>query len=135
MTSDIQGPLSAQVILRSVSGKAPDGSTQPTSENIRDFLPEPSEAASVRATFDALGFQVGPLVGNCFSVEGPAVRFEQVFHATLQRGEDGAPRAVDPSVGPQLELSVHGLPAPLRKAIAAVTFTPPPDFEPTRFGP
>jgi hypothetical protein len=108
--------VSAQVLLRPVSGRRIGGRDEITSENIRDYAPPADAAAFARKTFETDGFDVGPLVGVSFSIAAPVTTFERVFKASLERST--------------LELPLDALPEPLRRVIAAVTFQRPVDFGP-----
>jgi hypothetical protein len=105
---------SAQVVLRPASGQRV---TDPiTSQNVREIMPSGADAALASGTFERLGFQVGSLVANSFSITGPTALFEKVFKTRLR-----------PET---LELPTHALPKQIASIIEAVTFTPPPDFGP-----
>jgi hypothetical protein len=119
--------ISAQVSLKPKSGRMPKPESI-TSENLESFLPDAQRASQTRARFESLGFEVGALVGNSFSISAPAKKFEQHFqtkilhtnqHASL---EDGS-----------LELPVAGLPDEMKVNIDAVSFSKPPDFGPGNF--
>jgi hypothetical protein len=73
-----------------------------------------------------MGFEVGNFVGNSLSITGPARLFETIFHTKLQ--EDG--KSGLKFGGNSYELPKEKIPSALRAEIAAVTFTPPPDFGP-----
>jgi hypothetical protein len=126
--------VSAQVVLRPASGKPPDGQAIITAETLKDFLPSPETVATVPAAFSALGFDVGPVVGNGFSLTAPVERFEEVFQVRLQRQGNGSIQALGEEGARHFELPLHALPRHLAEKLVAVTFTPPPDFGPTRFG-
>lgn len=127
--------ISAQVVLKSASGKPFEGTTVITSANIRDFLPSAETVAKVTEAFTAAGFDVGPMVGNSFSITAPVSTFEKVFRAQLRRQENGGVVAVKDDDSSSYELPLAGLPQSLTELIEVVTFTPPPDFGPTEFGP
>jgi hypothetical protein len=108
--------VSAQVLLRPASGRRIGGRDGITSENIRDYAPPADAAALARQTFDADGFDVGPLVGVSFSIAATVSTFERVFKTAI--------------AGSTLELPLDALPEPLRRVIEAVTFQRPVDFGP-----
>lgn len=111
-------PLSAQVLLRSASGEAPAGDEVITAETLERHLPSAEAAERVRERLSRAGFEVGPLVGNSFSITAPVKTFEKVFGTGVREAaEQGR------------EIPAAGLP----REVAAVTFTPPPDFGPTSY--
>lgn len=124
--------VSAQVMLRSASGKAPDAHL--TAETLGQYLPSPEAAAQARAAFAAAGFEVGPLVGNGFSITAPIATFERVFQTKLRRAPRGAVQSIREDGSAQIELPLEKLSGELSRHVAAITFTPPPDFGPTQFG-
>ena len=80
------------------------------------------QAPWVMEQFEAAGFQIGPLVGVSFSIEGPVKRFEEFFQV---RAEQQSPQPF-----PADELPLSSLNPTLRQYIATVLFTRPPDFGP-----
>ena len=80
------------------------------------------QAPRVRERFAAAGFQVGPLVGNSFSITGPVKLFERVFKMPAG-GQGHQPFSVT-------ELPLSGLEPNLGEPIQTVLFTRPPDFGP-----
>ena len=126
--------LSAQVMLHSAGGKAPGPTTQVTSENVREFLPSSSSVTEARRALEAAGFEVGNVVGNSFSITASAKTFEKVFKVKLQRDkEKGVTARAARATEESYELPVDKLPEDVRRHVAAVTFTPPPDFGPTSY--
>jgi hypothetical protein len=125
--------ISAQVVLRTPSGKPAAGHV--TAENIREFLPTPEIASSVRTAFAAAGFQAGPLVGNSFSISATVGVFENLFKIHLRHKQKGGVASVSVQESGGYELPLQALPRGVIENVEAVTFTPPPDFGPTRFGP
>lgn len=121
--------LSAQVILRSASGRSPNETGAITSKNIDMFVPQPEVAALVAATFQSLDFATGPLVGISFSITGSAGRFEKVFGVTLCRTDDEGVACLGPDGAADLELPLDRLGPEIVQAIHAVTFTPPAHFD------
>lgn len=132
---DKQQFISAQVVLRSASGKVADGKAVITSQTIKDYAPSAEVANSVRQGFVAAGFQGGALAGNSFSITAPVSTFERVFHTQLRPQEQGSVEAVKDDGSGTYELSLHWLPATMSQHIIAVTFTPPPAFGPAGSGP
>jgi hypothetical protein len=126
--------VSAQVVLRSASGRIPDGTSIITSETIRDFMPSGETVARVRDALIALGFDAGTMVGNNFAISAPVDTFEKVFKTHLRRQEGGGVVSVKDDGSESYELSLEGLPPSIRNLIVAVTFVAPPDFGLTKFG-
>jgi subtilase family serine protease len=119
--------ISAQVSLKPKSGIMPKPESI-TSENLESFQPDATRASQTRAHFESLGFEVGVLVGNSFSISATPSRFEQHFHTKILHTkqfaslEDGS-----------LELPVAHLPDELKSTVNAVSFSAPPDFGPGNF--
>jgi hypothetical protein len=132
---DKQQLISAQVVLRSASGKVADDKAVITSETLKDYAPSADVANSIRQGFAAAGFQVGPLAGNSFSITAPVSTFERVFHTQFRRQEQGSVEAVRKDGSGTYELPLQELPAATSQHIIAVTFTPPPAFGPAGSGP
>lgn len=119
--------ISAQVSLKPKSGTMPKIESI-TSENLEAFMPDATRASQTRAHFESLGFEVGVLVGNSFSITASRKTFEQHFqtkilhakqHASLENGS--------------LELPISGLPNEMKATINTVSFSAPPDFGPSNF--
>lgn len=126
--------ISAQVVLKSASGKSFDGKTAITSENIDDYSPSQDSVASAAAGFSEAGFEVGNMVGNSFSITAPKSTFEKFFKVRLQakeRGDVKVAAAKDATAG--YELPLRALPRNLSQVVVAVTFSPPPDFGPSSY--
>ena len=117
--------VSAQVVLMAASGARPGPRTHITSANIGDWTPSAETVARVAGKLDDLGFTIGGCVGNSFSITGPARLFESSFHTRL-RETGGGVQFADGG----WELAAEKIPAALQAQVAAVTFTPPPDFGP-----
>jgi hypothetical protein len=128
MALEDQEVISAQVVLRSASGKAPDGESVVTAATLADFAPAPEAVARAAEGFRERGFDVGSAVGNNFSITASAGTFERVFDVPVHRTERGG------LAGPDGEtLRLDKLPDSLSRIVAAVTFIPPPDFGPGSF--
>jgi hypothetical protein len=125
--------VSAQVVLRSANGGSPDPNVNITSANIREFLPAPEAVTQAQQAFVSASFEVGPVVGNSFSIMAPVTTFEQTFGVRLSRGRDSSIQVAGTDGTRSLELPLGKLPAPLSRLIAAVTFTPRPHFGPSNF--
>jgi hypothetical protein len=135
MTPDEPLTLSAQVVMRSASGRSARSGEPITAANLRDYQPSPQAAAAAMEAFASLGFQVGPLVGISFSITAPRKSFERTFGARFTRDADGAVTLEAPDPSRAYELPLDRLPADLAAQIEAVTVSPPVDFGPTRTGP
>jgi hypothetical protein len=122
--------VSAQVILRPADPEGSRGAEPVTAATIARHLPSPDAASQVQSWFRAHGFDVGSLVGNSFSITGTNGTFEKTFKVPLRRSQG---KGVGGSRSADYELPVSALPSPVRAPVAAVTFTPPPDFGPTDF--
>ena len=116
--------ISAQVVLAAASGARPGPRTTITSENIAEWAPSSETIVRVSAELRNAGFEVGGCVGNNMSITGAVRLFESYFHAQLREADGGV------QFNDGCELAARKIPSELRKQIAAVTFTPPPDFGP-----
>ena len=126
--------ISAQVVLKSASGKSFDGKTAITSENIDDYAPSQDSVAAAAAGFREAGFDVGNMVGNSFSITALKSTFEKFFKIKLQveeRGDVKVAAAKGNTKGHELPLKA--LPRNLSQLVSAVTFSPPPDFGPSSY--
>lgn len=128
MTLEDRDVISAQVVLRSSSGRAPDGTSAVTAATLAEFAPAPEAVAAAVEGFRERGFEVGSTVGNSFSITAPAGTFRRVFGVPVHRTERGG------LAGPGGEaLRLDDLPGEISRLLAAVTFVPPPDFGPGSF--
>lgn len=133
MPSDKQ-LVSAQVVLKSASGKKVEGQTALTAENIAEYLPSPDTVTAAAEGFKQAGFEVGNIVGNNFSITAPKSAFEKFFKIKLKaqdRGDVKVSAAKGASEG--YELPLKALPQNLSRLVDAVTFSPPPDFGPSNY--
>jgi hypothetical protein len=128
-----QPVLSAQVLLRSASGKPADGRATITAANIKEYLPSPEAVAGATQAFARLGFQVGDVVGNSFAITASGETFEKLFHAKLRPGERGEVTVQGKGKSERYELPLAHLPQEIARFVEAVTFSPPPDFGPTGY--
>lgn len=118
MAKKTEKSLSAEVALRSASGKSFTGQTAITSQNIADYAPARDVVEKARRAFTDLGFEVSDPAGLGFSITAPASVFRKVFKIK--------------SI-PAGELPKGALPNELAENLVAVTFSPPPDFGPGNF--
>lgn len=79
--------------------------------------------------FTALGFTVGPFVGNSFSIEAGADDFHAVFGVRLAARSDGGV-TVDGRPPAAAGLPLQQLPASLQPLVSAVVVSEPPAFGP-----
>lgn len=121
-----EAQVSAQVILRSASGRRVDGNVQITAANVADFAPAPEHVAAAQETLSQSGFEVGAMIGISFSITAPARLFEHVFGVALQvDGANVRRKDTEALDGSELELPLHSLPSELRALISTVAFSPP----------
>jgi hypothetical protein len=90
-----------------------------TTANVREALPAADAVERTRAAFERAGFDLGPVVGNSFSITAMPAAFTKMFKTKLS--------------AESYELALHALPRDVASLIEAVTFTPPPDFGPTEY--
>jgi hypothetical protein len=117
--------VSAQVLLRSASGKAVGGDTVISADNIAEYAPSPGAVSAAQQAFQAAGFEVGPMVGISFSIAAPIRTFEQFFRVKIKQQKDGSLEVLQNGVSYGLELPLNAVPRTLSGLIAAVTFEPP----------
>lgn len=105
-------PFSAQVLLAhsAAAGRAPEATER------------------VRNAFLALGFEVGPCVGDSFAIAGRAQDFRAIFGVKLASARGGV--AVDGRPPAEAGLPLHRLSASLQPLVSAVVFSEPPAFGP-----
>jgi hypothetical protein len=132
MTQKNQEVISAQVILRSASGKPFDPQTPITSSNIGEYTPSATTVAAARSAFTNAGFDVGNVVGNSMSITAPVTTFESFFKTQVRYEQGRGMVAASNGMAGQ-ELPVRNLPSEAVNLVEAVTFTPPPDFGPTNW--
>lgn len=122
-----ESSVSAQVLLRSASGRVLDGDVAITSANVGDYAPAPEDVLVAQRALRGAGFEVGAMIGISFSITAPAPHFEDVFGVPLRVGHDGGVRRqdIDASDSSELELPLRSLPPEVRAVVSAITFTPP----------
>lgn len=133
MSEEIKNLISAVVVLYSKSGEQPSGRVVITAETLHKYQPDPTSVLEAQKRFNALGFQVSPVVGISFSITAPQSVFERVFNVLLQRNDKGGLEVVKKKRLAGYELPLEKLPKELKGLLYAVTFTPPPDFGPQGF--
>lgn len=125
--------LSAEVLLKSASGKRVTGKSVITAETLKDYAPSQETVTAARNGFANLGYQTGSMVGISFSITAPVSVFEHTFRVKLREGKKGGIEVVRSGSPIGLELPIDSLPAALQSLVTSITFTPPPDFGPGRF--
>jgi hypothetical protein len=89
------------------------------------------DVEAAQAFFRKAGFEVTDVYAISFSITGPRTVFEATFgEAIAPEGTGPATIATAPG---RLGLRLDRLPEPVTRAVAAVTFSPPPAFGPTRY--
>jgi len=119
--------LSALVVLRPARGRLA-GDEPITAETVGAYAPDAAGAAAAEAYFRDAGFSVTDRLGLSFSITAPASRFEDTFGTSLVERDAG----VRTEAG-TLELPLERVPGDVAAAVETVTFTPPPDFGPTKW--
>ena len=104
-----------------------------TAETLHEYEPDPNSVLKAQTRFNALGFQVSPVVGISFSITAAQSVFERVFNVLLQRNDKEGLEVVKEKRLAGYDLPLDKLPKELKGLIYAVTFTPPPDFGPQNF--
>lgn len=114
--------VSAQVVLLPASGRPVSDPSVLTAARLAEAVPSPEQARHAARAWAEAGFEVGPVVGTSFSITAPAATFEKAFGEQVRKAaEEGR------------ELSLDEVKEELTRGVAAVTFTPPPDFGPTSY--
>jgi hypothetical protein len=124
---DKQQIVSAQVILRPAHGKSVSSDAPITAETLPAYLPSEEATRLVKQYFAQAGFQLGPLVGNNFSITVPLTTFENIFRVQIrcrEQGEGGFEVVQDGGSGTD-EFPLQALPPAIRQYLETVTFVPP----------
>ena len=100
-----------------------------TSYSAQVVLAPSAASRRVQDAFTALGFTVGPCVGNSFSIAAGGEDFRAIFGVGLATRSDGGV-AVDGRRAAESGLPLQRLPASLQPLVAAVVFSEPPAFGP-----
>lgn len=135
--SNKPGPVvSAQVLLRSQSGKKLNEKTVVTAENIDEFMPSAEAVTNATHAFAAAGFEVSNVIGNNFSITAPVDVFEKVFHTKIRLQPSGSAEVLEGedeqgSKKDKYKLPLKKVKKTLAQHVQDVTFSPPPDFGPT----
>ena len=125
--------ISAEVLLKSASGRSIDDTSLITAENVQDYAPSAEAVAEATRYFSEAGFEVGPVRGIGLSISSKASTFEEVLEIKLRPDERGGVVAVTTDGDESYEIPLTPLPGSIRALVVAITFTPPPDFGPTDF--
>lgn len=119
--------LSAEIALRSASGKSFGSQPAITSENVGDYMPAPDIVELAQKAFAKAGFEVSQPAGLGFSITALDSVFERVFKVKLALDDRGGVKVTAPEGD---ELPAKNLPEELAQYVAAATFSRPPDFGP-----
>lgn len=130
---DTKQSLSAEVILKSASGKSFSSDTAITSENVAEYLPSREVAEEARRHFIELGFEVSEPAGTGFSITAPASVFDKVFKTKIMTSDEGEVQVKTGGAKPSYELPLGSLAKSVAQHVVAVTFTRPPDYGPGNF--
>lgn len=125
--------ISAQVVLPPASGRRRSSSAPATVDTLREFVPSPDVARRAQEALKARGFRVGPMVGNSFAITAAAGVFERALGVGLAVNPDGGIQCVTGKGSASYECPRGRLPREIAPLVETITFTPPPDFGPTRF--
>jgi subtilase family serine protease len=112
--------ISAEVILKSKSGRSLTESIPITSENIKDFKPSQETINETVEKFRELGFTVLP-ANITITIVGTKTLFEKVFGTKLQINTND--KGI--SVLPTRDLTIPDI---LRGSVEKVIFIPPPEY-------
>ena len=112
--------ISAEVILKSKTGRSLTEDIPITSENIKDFQPSQETINEAVEIFKELGFTVSPS-NITITIVGTKALFEQVFNTKLQINTTD--KGI--SVPPARELTILDS---LRHIVEKVIFIPPPEY-------
>ncbi len=118
----------ALVVLKPANPRLAKSAGPVRAANVRAHQPDSERAEILRRTFAEMGFQVGPLVGTSFSIEGARTLFETRFGVRLEIADQQPARVADRDDGALLPLS--RLPEKLRREVEAITFGEPMSFGP-----
>ena len=129
MKLDKSQVISAEVLLRSASGRKIGPETRITAENLNLFVPQPDAYPAVSRILLSLGFEVGSLTGISFSITAAVSTFENIFELPLRSNPKGGIETADG----KLELDPATLPEKASDLIQTITFSEPPDFGPSNF--
>lgn len=125
--------ISAEVLLKSASGKKIGPDTLITSTNIGEYAPAAKTVAEASGVLAKLGFAVGEAVGISMSITASANTFERVFGVPLSQTPKSGIQVIDRDGSLSREIPTHAWPASLWDLAVAITFVPPPDFGPTGY--
>lgn len=121
--------VSAQVVLCRARKNTP-GEAAINTRIVNEPAPAPEAVAISVAWCRAVGFTVGPVIGNSFAVSAPSTTFERVLRVSLCEDGRGGMMAKGRSGAVCYELPLDALPRIVAQYVKVITFTPPPDFGP-----
>ena len=116
--------------MRSAGGRL-SGREPITSANVEAFRPSPAAVAVATGFFRDRGFESSQLRGISFTIVALQSVFERTFGTRLTVTRHDGATSVTSEAG-TLELPLAQIPAEVAAVIEAVTFTPPPDYGPTK---
>ena len=112
--------ISAEVILKSKTGRSLTEGIPITSENIKDFKPSQETINEAEEKFRELGFTVLP-ANITITIVGTKTLFEKVFGTKLQI------KTIDKRISIR-SMEDLTIPDSLRNSIEKVIFIPPPEY-------
>ena len=133
MTLDKNRIISAQVILRPAGGGSLRDYHPITARNVHEAMPAAKSVEQATTAFRLAGFDIGAVAGASFSISAPAGRFQKALGVKLELEAGGGIQCVLPNGQRSYELPLEKVPREAARVVEAITFTPPPDFGPTRF--
>lgn len=125
--------ISAQVILKSASGKRITNGTALTSDNLADFAPDAQSVRNARRAFKQADFRVGWMVGVSFSITASVPKFAEFFSVRVVTDPHTGIRVKGLDGSLTYEIPLDRLNHPVADLIETATFDAPPDFGPTEF--
>ena len=123
MVRSTPSPISAEVILKSNSGRSMVSSEVPiTSENIEEFRLSVQVINYVTRYLKQLGFAVSSN-GLTLTIEGEKSLFEKVFKIKLTMEKKGGTARIRVSLNKE-----PSIPDNLTEVVEKIVFTPPPEY-------
>ena len=125
--------ISAQVIVKSASGKSGVSASNITASTIEERTSSPEFVKTARRIFQKAGFDVGNFVGISFSITANASTFKKFFQIDLTQTSRGSIEFLLPGGESRPDLPEAKIPKTLTGIVEGITFTPPLDFGPVSF--
>jgi hypothetical protein len=117
--------VAALVLLKPASGREITGESKITAATLREFAPDPSDAAAAGRALAEAGFEVGPVLGIAMRVKGRTGSSRSTSTRACHQLTRGGWVAVDANGTTSRELPVSKVPDALATRIHAATFEPP----------